>query len=425
MGAVLGEHGLDEGGALLRLPGRGEHLGEGDLGVAARVAGRHAGDEVAERGDRRIGPALGEVEAGEGAHVGRAGRGAVRGGRRRRGAGGELGAGRLGAADLEQELGEGEGGAGIGRFPGRSPGVSAAARSTASASSGLPLRRCHCTSAARAPSFSGKRRFIAASSSPTAALSPVSSRRARRARCSPSSPGAAARPASTSGERAGGVLRLQAVGDEDEAGHDVAGVVGEDARRHRDRRRPASPLRAAAEVDGRLQRPVAGIGGVELPGARRVHGGGVEVPDLEGELGERGMGLGEVGPDVDELLVLGEGVAGRALVAEEARRSAAGPRHGRGSGGRRCGTRPTPAPRRRPRDRRGRAGNGSRHARPCCRSRRGRRREAGGRGGRYAWGRTPDSPAPGRRGVRAARGGARPGGGRAAARGKRRPPARA
>ena len=110
------------------------------------------------------------------------------------------------------------------------------------------------------------------------------------------------------GERAGGVPGLQAVGDEDEVGHDVARVLGEDARRHRHRGRPVV---AAAEVDGRLQGPGAGTGGGELEGARRVDGGGVEVLDLEGELGERGVGLGEVGADLGEPLVLGEGVAGR------------------------------------------------------------------------------------------------------------------
>ena len=110
-------------------------------------------------------------------------------------------------------------------------------------------------------------------------------------------------------------LRLQAVGDEDEAGHDVAGLLGDDVLGHRHRRRPVV---AAAEVDGRLQGAGAGVGGVELEGAGRVRRGGVEVLDLEGELGEGDMGLGEVGAELDELLVLGEGVAGRALVAEEA-----------------------------------------------------------------------------------------------------------
>ena len=286
-------------------------------GRSARVAHVHAGDEVAERGDRRIGPALGEVEAGEGAHVGRTGRGIPRG--RRRGAGGELGAGRLGAADLEQELGEGEGGAGIGRFPGRSPGGIGRSAEHRLGLVGLavaevPLHERRPGARVLREAAVHRRELVADGGVVARLLEEGEAREVQ-----PLVPGRGGEAGLDLGKRAGGVLRLQAVGDEDEAGHDVAGVVGEDARRHRDRPRLASlRSRAAAEVDGRLQRPVAGIGGVELPGARRVHGGGVEVPDLEGELGERGMGLGEVGPDVDELLVLGEGVAGRALVAEEA-----------------------------------------------------------------------------------------------------------
>ena len=109
-------------------------------------------------------------------------------------------------------------------------------------------------------------------------------------------------------QRPGGIPGLQPVGDEDEAGHDVPRIAGDDLRRHRHRRRPVV---AAAEVDGRLQRPIARVGRVELEGARGMEGGGVGVLDFEGELGERGMGLGHVGPDLDEVLVLVEGVAGR------------------------------------------------------------------------------------------------------------------
>ena len=125
------------------------------------------------------------------------------------------------------------------------------------------------------------------------------------------------------GERPAGVPGPQPVGDEDEVGHDVGRILGEDPLGHRHRRRPVG---AAAEVDGRLQRADSGVARVELEGAGGVGDGGVEVLDLERELGQPPVSLGEAGADLDELLVLAEGVAGLALRAAE--RGIAQPRLG-------------------------------------------------------------------------------------------------
>ena len=125
------------------------------------------------------------------------------------------------------------------------------------------------------------------------------------------------------GERPVGVPGPQPVGDEDEVGHDAGRILGEDPLGHRHRRRPVG---AAVEVDGRLQRADSGVLRIELEGAGGVGGGGIEVLDLERELGQRPVRLGEAGADLDELLVLAEGVAGLALRAAE--RGIAQPRLG-------------------------------------------------------------------------------------------------
>ena len=240
----------------------------------SRVAspGGGARDQPAQGGDRRVAVALGEVEAGEGADVGGA---RVRAGRRRRGR--ELGAGGLGAFDLEQELGEGQAGAGHGRV---------AARGAQHRLGGVGRRRlsrCHCTSAARTPALSGKRRFIVASSAPTAASSPFSSSEREPGEVQPLVAGHRREAGVDRGERPGGVPGLQPVGDEDEVGHDVARVLGDDARR-------PSPPPPAGRCRGGSRRspstPGSGVAGVELEGAGGVDGGGVDVLDLERELGE-------------------------------------------------------------------------------------------------------------------------------------------
>lgn len=331
MGAVLGEHRLDQRGAFGLLAGGGEHAGEVDLGVAAGIAalasgrvsalvsGAHAGDEGAHRGDAGIGPAFGEVEPGEGAHIGRAGAGVriwasiwARVWASRRDPGGELGAGGLGAADLEQELGEGEGGT----RPG-SGGVGGGAEHRLGGVGGavpeVPLDE----RGAGALVFREEavhRREFGADGSIGGSIVAFLLEEGEAGEVQSLVVRGGGEAFLDRGEAAGNVLRLQAVGDEDEPGHDVARLLGEDALRHRHRRRAVG---AAAEIDGRLQRPGAAVAGIELEGAGRVQGGGVEIPDLEGELGEGGVGLGEIGPDLDELLVLGEGVGGRALGAEQ------------------------------------------------------------------------------------------------------------
>ncbi len=108
----------------------------------ARVARGHAGDEAAERRDRGVGPALGEVEPGEGAQVGRlAGPGFGPGFSPAVPSGAAAARAASSARAASAPLTSSRNWARVRAGPG-SAGSAAAARSTASASSGVPLLRC-------------------------------------------------------------------------------------------------------------------------------------------------------------------------------------------------------------------------------------------------------------------------------------------
>ena len=147
------------------------------------------------------------------------------------------------------------------------------------------------------------------------AASPSTSSVARRARCSPSSPGVWTRASSISRQRLGRRAGGQPVGDQHHLRRHRAGDLGDHLRRHR--HRGGARLAALAEVDGGLQRPHRGVGrgeGVGLDGGERR---GVEVADLERELGQRPLALDVLRVLLDQAHQLVQRLAGLAAVAQQ------------------------------------------------------------------------------------------------------------
>ena len=210
------------------------------------------------------------------------------------------------------------------------------------------------------------------------AWSPSASSVERRARCSPSSPGACARAASTSSSAPAGVPG-DPVGDQHHLRRHHPGGLGDHRAGHGD---GVGAARRIAEVHGGLQPADLGVGRIDLPGGGRVLPGDGEVLRLEPELGELAV-AGEVARVLlGQLQLAGPSPRGPRRGRAAAPRRSAGRGRGGRRGGRRCAAPPSPGPDRRRRSAPAPAGSGSRRAPSGCR----RRRAPGRRAGRTATG---------------------------------------
>ena len=262
--------------------------------------GAAASTSARERGDRRVGAALGEVEAGQ--HPPE--RGGVGGG------GGEpleLGPGGRGAAGLEQEADDGErrlrvvgiGGrqrAQLGLGGGRVAGAEVPPRE----------RPAHVGVVGEPLGHLGER---GADRRVVAGLLDRGEPGEQQALVG----GGAGEPGLGLGAGAGGVAGLQPPGDRDEARRHVARVLGERLRGHGER----GLMLAGGEVEGRLEPAHPRIGGKARVGELDMGAGVGAVPEGERQLDE----LAECGDVVGRLLgqaqVLGERRLRLAAVAQQ------------------------------------------------------------------------------------------------------------